>query len=231
MNKIFFLYKSNATNKIYFYFFKRKFLDIFFKKKIINFKRSHQKLLKQKKITNNFFSSHAFNFFYYLSKLKSNFDYLEIGSYEGNSAIFVANSFLDSNIYCVDNWNKTEEYTNHISFSDIEKNFDFNTANYKNIHKIKNNSDDFFSKNKKMFDTIYIDGSHHGTQVYKDCKNAWKFLKPNGYLICDDYIWNFYEDTKDNPCYAINRFLLEIKNRFKLEKVSNSQIFIKKNKF
>ena len=228
MNKIFFLYKSSAANKIYFYFFKRKLLDIFVKRKIKNFKKNHQLLLKQKKITNNFFSPHAFNFFYYLSKLKPNFDYLEIGSYEGNSAIFVANSFSKSNIYCVDNWNKTEEYRNHISFSDIENNFDFNTANFKNIHKIKNSSNNFFLENKKMFDTIYIDGYHHGSQVYKDCKNAWNFLKIHGYLICDDYIWDFYEDTKDNPCYAINRFLLEIKGRFKIEKVSNSQIYIKK---
>jgi hypothetical protein len=79
-----------------------------------------------------------------------------------------------------------------------------------------------------MFDTIYIDGYHHGSQVYKDCKNAWKFLKIQGYLICDDYIWDFYKITQDNPCYAINRFLLEMKGRFKIAKVSNSQIYIKK---
>ena len=63
-----------------------------------------------KKITNNFFSAHAYNFFHYLSKLKSNFDYLEVGSYEGNSAIFVSKNFKFSNIYCVDNWEITEEY-------------------------------------------------------------------------------------------------------------------------
>ena len=37
-------------------------------------------------------------------------------------------------------------------------------------------------------------------QVYKDCKNAWSALNNGGYLICDDYIWNFYENIEDNPC-------------------------------
>ena len=79
-----------------------------------------------------------------------------------------------------------------------------------------------------MFDAIYIDGYHHGAQVYKDCINSWKFLKNDGLLICDDYIWRFYSNLRDNPCYAINVFLSEIVGTYKLEKVSNSQIFIKK---
>tara|TARA_B100000780_G_scaffold256721_1_gene206077 strand:+ start:2007 stop:2702 length:696 start_codon:yes stop_codon:yes gene_type:complete len=228
MHKIIFLYKSNSSFSIYFNFIRTKILNIFIKRKIVNYKRDHQLLLTKKKITNNFFSSHAFNFFYYLNKLKPNFDYLEIGSYEGNSSIFISNTFPESNIYCVDNWVKTEEYINHVSFSDIESNFDYNTADHKNIYKIKNNSDNFFLKNKKMFDVIYIDGHHLGSQVYKDCKNAWKFLNNGSYLICDDYIWDFYQNTKDNPCFAINSFLNEITGYYKIQKISNSQIFIKK---
>ena len=81
-----------------------------------------------------------------------------------------------------------------------------------------------------FFDIIYIDGYHLGSQVYKDCINSWKFLKKDGLLICDDYIWNGYEDIKENPCFAINKFLTEIKDNYKLLKVSNSQIFIKKIK-
>ena len=58
--------------------------------------------------------------------------------------------------------------------------------------------------------------------------NSWKFLNINGYLICDDYIWAFYPQIKDNPCYFINKFLNQIKGNFKIKKISNSQIFIKK---
>lgn len=122
----------------------------------------------------------------------------------------------------------TEEYIDHKSFSQIEQNFDYNISNHQNIIKFKKSSDEFFSNNIKMFDVVYIDGYHFGPQVYKDCENAWKCLKENGLLICDDYTWNFYLNIKDNPCYAINNFLTKIKGEYKIEKVSNSQIYIKK---
>ena len=228
IHKIFFLFKCNSTFKIYFYFLKSKLFNIFFKRKIISLKRKHELLIKNKKITTNYFSPHSFNFYQYLYKLNRNFNYLEIGSYEGNSAMFVADNFKESSVYCVDTWVKTNEYTDHISFSHIEDNFDFNTKEYKNIYKSKNTSDNFFIKNKVMYDVIYIDGYHLGAQVYKDCKNSWKFLKKEGFLICDDYIWDFYDSIEDNPCYFINKFLKENKGYYKIQKISNSQIFIKK---
>jgi len=229
MNKIIFLIKSKSPFTIILYFLMQKISNIFSKRKIIKYKKNHQIFLKDKKITNDFFSSNTYNFYYFCSKINSNFRYLEIGSYEGNSALFIANSFKFSKIYCVDNWVGTQEYTNH-NFQNIENNFDYNVKNYNNINKIKDRSDNFFFKNNFFFDIIYIDGYHLGSQVYKDCINSWKFLKKDGLLICDDYIWNGYEDIKENPCFAINKFLTEIKDNYKLLKVSNSQIFIKKIK-
>ena len=89
---------------------------------------------------------------------------------------------------------------------------------------------EFFNSNQKTFDVIYIDGDHYGPQVYKDCTNALKILNKNGYLICDDYFWNFYTKIEKNPCYSINAFLKENKKALKIKKVSNSQIFFKKIK-
>ena len=228
MFKIFFLIKSKSSFKICLNFLTSKFKNILDKKKIVSSKRKHQSFIKTKKITKDYFSSHAFNFLNYLKNLKADFDYLEIGSYEGNSAIFVAKNFDKSKIYCVDNWEQTNEYADHKNYYSVEKNFDHNIKDYKNVSKIKTSSDDFFLENRKNFDIVYIDGYHYGPQVLKDCKNAWKYLKNNGYLVCDDYIWNFYKNIEENPCYAINQFLSEINGYFKIEKISNSQIFIKK---
>ncbi len=227
MRKIIFLIKNKSKINIIIIFLIQKFCNIFIKKKIKLFKRKNQNFLKNKRITNDYFSMHSYNFFKYLSFLSNNFNYLEIGTYEGNSAMFVANTFRNSKVYCVDNWNKTEEYGDQ-NFDIVEKNFDYNTSNFNNIVKIKNNSDDFFTKNNTHFDVIYIDGYHKDFQVLKDCRNAWKFLRKNGLLICDDYIWNFYENINENPCYSINKFLEEIKNEKKVLEVSKSQIFIKK---
>lgn len=44
-------------------------------------------------------------------------------------------------------------------------------------------------KNFEIFDLIYIDGSHDPDQVLKDGINSFEFLKPNGYILFDDYPW------------------------------------------
>ena len=141
--------------------------------------------------------------------------------------MFIARNFQKSKIYCVDNWVGTEEYNNLI-FSEVENNFDFNTNEFENLKKIKDLSDNFFEKNKLKFDVIYIDGYHKAFQVIKDFKNSWEILNKNGILIFDDYIWQFYSNITDNPCYIINSYLKEIKNKYKIIKVSNSQLFIQK---
>jgi len=47
-------------------------------------------------------------------------------------------------------------------------------------------SDDFFNKNVKFFDLIFIDGLHLEHQVDKDIKNSLKFLNNNGFIIMHD---------------------------------------------
>jgi predicted O-methyltransferase YrrM len=225
--KIKFLYKSHASIFIILLFLFQKILNLFLKKKIKLHKKYFLNLISNQKISSEFFSVNAYNFFIYLSSLPKNFRYLEIGSFEGGSAIFVASKFKEAEIYCVDNWIKTEDGYSNLNFEDIELNFDYNTQIYKNIYKIKKSSDDFFTTNKLTYDVIYIDGYHKAEQVFKDCVNSWKNLNINGILICDDYIWDHYNDIKNNPCYAINKFLRTIKN-YKILKVSNSQIFLKK---
>ena len=227
--RVLFLKKCDAPLNVFCGYFFTKLRNFIFKKKIKYEKRKHKDFLKDKHITIDFFSSHAFNFSSILKKFNSQLNYLEIGSYEGNSALFVANNFLNSQISCVDTWVKTEEYEKNINFSDIEKNFDANTLKFSNIKKFKETSDDFFKKNNNNYDVIYIDGHHLGSQVYRDIKNSWKYLSNDGYLICDDYIWNTRtKNIESTPCYAINKFLKEIKNNYKIIYVSNSQIFIKK---
>ena len=226
IKKILFLIKSKTPIFIILIFLKTKIFNLLFKKKIRFNKKENIHFLKNKVITNDYFSSHSYNFFSVLKKF-NNFNYLEIGAFEGNSSMFVARKFPNAKIYCVDNWHGTEEYEN-LKFSNIEKNFDVNTKEFNNIIKLKTLSDDFFETNKKKFDAIYIDGYHKGSQVIKDFKNSWRILNPKGILIFDDYIWKFFDKIEDNPCYVINKYLKEISNNVKILKVSNSQIFVEK---
>ena len=228
LKKIIFLFKSEAPIKIILLFLFQKIIKIFIKNKIKKEKVFFLELVSKLRISKEFFSVNAYNFYKHLSSLKNNFKYLEIGSFEGGSAIFVSNRFKESKIFCVDNWLKTEDGYSNLDFNEIEKNFDFNIKNYKNIIKIKKTSDDFFLSNTQMFDVIYVDGYHKSSQVFYDCINSWKCLNLNGILICDDYIWNHYSEIKNNPCFGVNKFLKTLNNRYKILKISNSQIFLQK---
>ncbi len=221
------MYKSESPFIVIYIFLINKVKKIFLKSRIKKEKRKHKIILSKKIISNDYFSANAFYFNNLLKKLPKDFKYLEIGSYEGNSALYVAINFPNSNITCVDLWQDVEEYKGK-NFNIIENNFDLNLKGLSNINKIKSTSDDFFVKNKTMYEFIYIDGNHKFDYVLRDCENAWKFLNDDGFLVCDDYIWNYYADIKLNPCFAVNKFLE--KNKVKILLVTNSQIFFQKIK-
>jgi predicted O-methyltransferase YrrM len=227
LTKVYFLYKCKSSLLVIYIFLFSKIKNIFIKSKIKYEKKKHKIILSNKIISNDYFSAHAYSFYNLLIKLPKDFKYLEIGSYEGNSALYVSTNFPKSSVTCVDLWEGVEEYEGK-DFSIIEKNFDFNLQGLNNINKIKSTSDNFFIKNKIMFDFIYVDGNHKFDYVFRDCENALKFLNKGGFLVCDDYIWNYYKELLENPCYAINSFIKKKSREIKVLSVTNSQIFIKK---
>ena len=227
-SKIQFLIKSKTPFSIILLFLITKLKKILVKREISKQKKLNQSNIKNFQISMDWFSSQSYFFKYFMMKLVKNFKYLEIGSFEGNSAIFVSSNFSESRITCVDPWLNYEE-NKHLDLPSVEKIFDKNTQNFKNIKKIKKTSENFFITNKEMYNFIYIDGYHKYEYVLKDCLSSWKILSPGGFLVCDDYIWDYYkEDIKLNPCSAINEFLRISNKEAKVLLVSNSQIFIKK---
>ena len=70
-------------------------------------------------------------------------------------------------------------------------------------------SNEFFKKNDKYFDLIYVDGDHSSDQVKIDLINSWNVLKKGGFLVLDDYMWWYYKDLKKNPSTPINNFIKE----------------------
>jgi hypothetical protein len=66
-------------------------------------------------------------------------------------------------------------------------------------------SDDFFEKNEKIFDVIFIDGMHQCEYVLKDVNNSIKCLSDNGVIFIDDILPSSYNeqlkiDTVLNKC-------------------------------
>ena len=155
---------------------------------------------------------------------------LEIGSYEGRSAIFFLKKYTEGQISCVDTWCGSDEH-NKNEFINIEKNFDLNTNYFSKMNKLKKfkmTSDEFFKINSDKFDLIFVDGDHSAKQVFKDINNSCNILNKGGYLILDDYMWWYYKDLKKNPSTPINEFILNNINEIKYLKVWH-QVIVKKN--
>ena len=108
-------------------------------------------------------------------------------------------------------------------------NFNFNIKDFKDsVDVIESDSNNFFENiNKSNYDLIYIDGSHYSKDVLDDAINSFKVLNKNGFMIFDDFLWDFYPNKNDNPIGGIKIFLK--KNFFKLKIISvGYQIIIKK---
>ena len=137
---------------------------------------------------------------------------LEIGCYEGLSSVFFSDNFLDisgSSLTCVDPFLHIKN-NDHSLFlnNNEEKNFDYNISITKNKDKIKIykiTSDDFFKKNKKKYNFIYIDGCHIPSFIKKDMVNSFNVLKKNGIMWMDDYMGGDKKKIKkvmDNFCIS-----------------------------
>ena len=222
-----YLVKKKSNLSVILNFFIDRIKHPFLKSKKKLYRKIHQNYLLTKRTTTDYFSINAYYWHQIINDNYKNFSYLEIGSWEGNSALFILNNFKTKKVVCVDVWEDS-------NFSEIQlnnfNNFKNNMNEFKNrFSSFQGTSDNFFSKNKEKFDLIYIDGAHEAMQVYKDINNAWDALSVNGIIICDDY---FYHDPKNMienvPAVSINNFISENKNKYKIICVNNTQIFIKK---
>ena len=119
---------------------------------------------------------------------------LEVGAFEGKSTVWLSETYLshpDSKLLVVDPFLTTDKTTN-VNEDTIEK-FLKNISKSKNHNQIKfykdlseNRLSTFFHE-KKMFDIIFIDGSHLSRDIILDISLSWRMLKTEGYLVMDDY--------------------------------------------
>jgi predicted O-methyltransferase YrrM len=115
-----------------------------------------------------------------------NTQWLEVGSYEGRSAVWTARNVLrgeKSKIVCIDLWS-----TQWCKPNPQESIFDHNAKNDPRIIKIKGLSRDILpTLPRATFHGAYIDGSHDEADVYADACSVFPLLVPGGVLIFDDY--------------------------------------------
>lgn len=148
---------------------------------------------------------------------------LEIGSWEGRSALFFLNYLPNCKLTCIDTFEGGQE---HKAADDaatelpkIEKHFDANTAAFTSrIEKIKAPSSQALAGlgvAGRRFDIAYIDGGHRSYEVFLDGMLTWPLIRKGGLVIFDDYQWDMMPEALDNPKPGIDAFLRVVKGEYR----------------
>jgi predicted O-methyltransferase YrrM len=145
--------------------------------------------------------------------------WLEIGSFEGRSALWTIENLFDnpkSRITCVDCW---EPIPFHKQWSDLqiarhgdtsdfdyEKIFDHNVRGVAQVIKRKGRSHEILpTLASQHFHGCYIDGSHDEIDVLSDARMVLPMMTPGAVIIFDDYRWSGGDGVKK----AVDTLLLE----------------------
>lgn len=139
--------------------------------------------------------------------------YLEIGAFEGRSALYASKLFPLAQLTCIDTFEGGGGNLPHLKemFDNLEARFRKNIEPIKDrVRVLKGTSDKCLvsiSDETISFDLIYIDGSHFYRNVLTDTLMSWPLLKVGGILIWDDYDFCQAQYGKRVPRHAIDQFL------------------------
>ena len=119
---------------------------------------------------------------------------LEVGSWEGRSAVFFAEYFPHGSVTCIDTFagGPVAHYGAMVDeIASVEARFDENVRPYgSRVRKLKTTSIlglGALQAEGQNFDLIYLDGDHRRDNVLAESLIAWPMLADQGFLIWDDY--------------------------------------------
>ncbi|MGO9769798.1 MAG: class I SAM-dependent methyltransferase [Roseiarcus sp.] len=149
-------------------------------------------------------------------------DILEVGSFEGRSAIFFLEYLPLSRIVCIDRFeSETDPGYDH--------RFRRNMRRYgRRVESIQAESITALQSllpNSRRFDLIYIDGGHARDDVLIDSLLCWRLLRIRGILIWDDYELSI--EPYNGPREAIDQALKLYEGAF-IELHKAEQVIIRK---
>jgi predicted O-methyltransferase YrrM len=167
---------------------------------------------------------------------------LEIGSFEGNSAVWtiehLAKHHKGGTITCIDSWASVEELKG-VDFVRVKKRFDVNIklaqTHIKTVdvtvmaEHSQTALPKLLRKKASHFDFIYIDGGHRSDEVLTDLVLSLLLCKPNGIIVCDDYLWSGGTNLLQSPRFGIDSFANVYANQVEqLRHLPIYQVYFKK---
>ncbi|MGC4084558.1 MAG: class I SAM-dependent methyltransferase [Vicinamibacterales bacterium] len=146
-----------------------------------------------------------------------NVRYLEIGTFEGRSLVWVLQNLLtdaSSQAHVIDPFTGSVEHAHdkdRFGASTLYETFQRNIAAYRDRVVVH------VGQSQKLlhahvlgdqpFNLIYVDGSHRAFDVFRDAVRAWKILAPGGVIIFDDYLWTTMAGEFQRPKLGVDLFM------------------------
>jgi len=109
-------------------------------------------------------------------------EYLEVGSWEGQSVVLAGWLFPNAHLTAVDWFNNPKAV----------RNFQHNTEPFKDrLTAITGTSHQVLMsmRDGRQFDVVYLDADHAFDGTLLDTLLAWPLVRVGGFLIWDDYLW------------------------------------------
>ena len=194
--------------------------------------------------TSDWFSNGLVNFEYikdYLRKENPINDILEIGSHEGRSSCWMLENMLSDTgtITCIDPF--ADRPVTAFALDSIpedrgiEQIFRANTAEVKKPGQtVEVYADMSFPAlaqlivDKRQYDFIYVDGSHHADETLADAVMCFGMLRPGGVMLFDDYLWDADPRYLARAKASIDAFVNMFYDRLKLGLVNYQLAIVKK---
>jgi predicted O-methyltransferase YrrM len=114
---------------------------------------------------------------------------LEIGTYDGRTALVLAELFPDAEIVSVDLPAADPVYGESYQFSratDFEERRAAVLRRCPRVRFVARNSLGLVHEPGGAYDVVWVDGDHQFPVIAVDLANAVRLLRPGGYLLCDD---------------------------------------------
>ena len=169
-------------------------------------------------------------------KGKPNLNYLEIGSFEGRSMVWMFENILTdetSRATCIDDFSGVNKYNEgKILKEGLKDRFLANLSPFKGKFRLIEGDSKKILRKKfedETFDIIYVDGGHEAHETLLDGIYSVPLLKVGGYILFDDYSWNLNNlpDHK-TPKIAIDAFISCLKGRFRVVTITWKTVILQK---
>ncbi|KAJ7672739.1 nucleotide-diphospho-sugar transferase [Mycena rosella] len=162
---------------------------------------------------------------------------LEIGSWEGRSAVFLLTELCNSGgeIVCIDHFDLMGTTAGRERYKKLTHNLELTKKRFRvidefSIPALMKLLEEEMVKTAAGYDWIYIDGSHEASDTLLDSELVWRLAKKSAIIIFDDYHWGAEPETSmHHPKRGIDAFLSLHHGEFELLSApSDYQVILRK---